>query len=80
MKRALQEDLEDAWDRGIPRINTLFQKDRHTLAYDTGWRVRQVQRALSFALHSLLFFCAIVVCSTLSCLRCAYRSCCVLAV
>lgn len=25
---------------GIPRINTLFQKDRHTLAYDKGWRVR----------------------------------------
>lgn len=34
------QDLEDAWDRGIPRINTLFQKDRHTLAYDKGWRVR----------------------------------------
>jgi pre-mRNA-processing factor 8 len=34
------EDLEDSWDKGIPRINTLFQKDRHTLAYDTGWRVR----------------------------------------
>ena len=34
------EDLEDAWDRGIPRINTLFQKDRHTLAYDKGWRLR----------------------------------------
>jgi pre-mRNA-processing factor 8 len=27
-------------DQGIPRINTLFQKDRHTLAYDKGWRVR----------------------------------------
>ena len=25
---------EDSWDRGIPRINTIFQKDRHTLAYD----------------------------------------------
>ena len=37
----LQEDLEDSWDRGIPRINTLFQKDRHTLAFDIGWRVRQ---------------------------------------
>jgi pre-mRNA-processing factor 8 len=36
-----QEDLEDSWDRGIPRINTLFQKDRHTLAFDIGWRVRQ---------------------------------------
>ncbi|ONI18565.1 hypothetical protein PRUPE_3G223400 [Prunus persica] len=33
------EDLEDSWDRGVPRINTLFQKDRHTLAYDKGWRV-----------------------------------------
>lgn len=32
--------LQDSWDRGIPRINTLFQKDRHTLAYDKGWRVR----------------------------------------
>ncbi|RZR92916.1 hypothetical protein BHM03_00021330 [Ensete ventricosum] len=30
----------DSWDRGIPRINTLFQKDRHTLVYDKGWRVR----------------------------------------
>ncbi|KAL6140084.1 hypothetical protein ACLB2K_058385 [Fragaria x ananassa] len=34
------EDLGDSWDRGIPRINTLFQKDQHTLAYDKGWRVR----------------------------------------
>ena len=32
--------LEDSWDRGILRINTLFQKDRHTLAYYKGWRVR----------------------------------------
>ena len=39
-KRLTLEDLEDAWDRGLPRINTLFQKDRHTLAYDKGWRVR----------------------------------------
>lgn len=31
---------EDKWDRGIPRINTLFQKDRHTLPW-RGWRVRQ---------------------------------------
>lgn len=34
-------DLEDIWDHGIPRINTLFQKDRLTLYYDKGWRVRQ---------------------------------------
>ncbi|KAF7244228.1 Pre-mRNA-processing-splicing factor 8 [Varanus komodoensis] len=38
-RRLTLEDLEDSWDRGIPRINTLFQKDRHTLAYDKGWRV-----------------------------------------
>lgn len=40
VRRLTLEDLEDSWDRGIPRINTLFQKDRHTLAYDKGWRVR----------------------------------------
>ncbi|CAB4423789.1 unnamed protein product [Rhizophagus irregularis] len=38
--RLTLEDLEDSWDRGLPRINTLFSKDRHTLAYDKGWRVR----------------------------------------
>jgi len=38
--RGGRQDLEDSWDRGIPRINTLFSKDRHTLAYDKGWRVR----------------------------------------
>ena len=40
-RRLTLKDLEDSWDRGIPRINTLFQKDRLTLAYDKGWRVRQ---------------------------------------
>ncbi|RHN75895.1 putative ribonuclease H-like domain, pre-mRNA-processing-splicing factor 8, U5-snRNA-binding protein [Medicago truncatula] len=40
-RRLTLEDLEDSWDRGIPRINTLFQKDRHALAYDKGWRVRR---------------------------------------
>ncbi|CCX30715.1 NUC071 domain-containing protein [Pyronema domesticum] len=39
-RRLTLEDLEDSWDRGIPRINTLFQKDRSTLAFDKGWRVR----------------------------------------
>lgn len=39
-RRLTLEDLEDSWSRGIPRINTLFSKDRHTLAYDKGWRVR----------------------------------------
>ena len=35
-RRVTLEDLEHCWDRGILRINTLFQKDRHTLAYDRG--------------------------------------------
>ena len=48
-RRLTLEDLEDSWDRGIPRINTLFQKDRHTLAYDKGWRVRT-----HFKEHNLL--------------------------
>jgi len=54
-RRLTLEDLEDSWDRGIPRINTLFSKDRHTLAYDRGWRVRtmfeqyQQLRAMPFA-------------------------------
>jgi pre-mRNA-processing factor 8 len=39
-RRLTLEDLDDSWDRGVPRINTLFQKDRNTLAYDKGWRVR----------------------------------------
>ena len=43
------EDLEDAWGRGIPRINTLFSKDRHTLAYDKGFRVRRI-----FKSHTLM--------------------------
>lgn len=27
-RRLTLEDLEDSWDRGIPRINTLFQSER----------------------------------------------------
>lgn len=40
-RRLTFEDMEGSWDRGIPRISTLFQKDRHTLAYDKGHRVRR---------------------------------------
>jgi len=36
------EDIEDLWDKGIPRINTLFQKERELLAFDYGWRLRTV--------------------------------------
>jgi pre-mRNA-processing factor 8 len=39
-RRLTFEDMEASWDRGLPRISTLFQKDRHTLAYDKGHRVR----------------------------------------
>ncbi|MFS7999193.1 hypothetical protein Hanom_Chr12g01163141 [Helianthus anomalus] len=39
-RRLTLEDLEDSWDHGIPRINTLFQKDKHILTLDKGWRVR----------------------------------------
>jgi len=39
-RRLTLEDLEDAWDRGLPRINTLFQKDRSTLSFDKGFRTR----------------------------------------
>jgi hypothetical protein len=38
-RRLTLEDLVDSWDRGLPRINTLFCKDRHTLAYARGWRI-----------------------------------------
>lgn len=41
-RRLTFEDMEGNWDRGIPRISTLFQKDRHTLVYDKGHRVRRV--------------------------------------
>ena len=43
-RRLTFEDMEENWDRGIPRISTLFQKDRHTLAYDKGHRVRKKLR------------------------------------
>ncbi|KAI6092397.1 pre-mRNA processing splicing factor 8 [Hypoxylon rubiginosum] len=39
-RRLTLEDLEDSWDRGLPRINTLFQKDRSTLSFDKGFRTR----------------------------------------
>ena len=40
-RRLTFEELEGLWDRGIPRISTLFQRDRHTLAYDRGHRIRR---------------------------------------
>lgn len=54
-RRLTLEDLEDSWDRGIPRINTLFQKDRHTLAYDKGWRIRT-----EFKQYQVLSYCILL--------------------
>lgn len=34
------EELEEYWDRGLPRISTLFQKNRHVLVYDKFFRIR----------------------------------------
>ncbi|CUM64486.1 uncharacterized protein PRCAT00002091001 [Priceomyces carsonii] len=48
-RRLTFEDMEGSWDRGIPRISTLFQKDRHTLAYDKGHRMRRVFKQFSLA-------------------------------
>lgn len=48
-RRLALEDLEDSWDRGFPRINTLFQKDRKTLPYDKGYRVRTEFKQFSIA-------------------------------
>lgn len=59
-RRLTLEDLEDSWDRGIPRINTLFQKDRHTLAYDKGWRIRTEFKQYQVLSH--VFYCNINLC------------------
>lgn len=39
--RVTFEDLEDILDRGLPRISTIFQRDKTTLAFDKGFRARQ---------------------------------------
>ena len=48
-RRLTFEDMENNWDRGLPRISTLFQKDRHTLAYDKGHRIRRQFKQFSLA-------------------------------
>lgn len=48
-RRLTFDDMESNWDRGIPRISTLFQKDRQTLAYDKGHRVRREFKQYSLA-------------------------------
>lgn len=51
-RRLTFEDMESSWDRGIPRISTLFQKDRQTLAYDKGHRVRREFKQYSLARYN----------------------------
>ncbi|QLQ77845.1 hypothetical protein HG537_0A00920 [Torulaspora globosa] len=51
-RRLAFEELEGSWDRGIPRISTLFQKDRHILAYDRGHRVRREFKSFSLERNS----------------------------
>lgn len=51
-RRVTFDDMEAAWDRGLPRISTLFQKDRHTLAYDKGHRSRALFKHHSTARYS----------------------------
>lgn len=51
-RRLTYEDLEDSWDRGLPRISTLFQKDRQTLAIDKGYRARKEFQRYSIARNS----------------------------
>jgi pre-mRNA-processing factor 8 len=38
-RRLTLEDLEDSWDRGIPRINTLFQSTCWDMDRNDAWRV-----------------------------------------
>ncbi|OVF08136.1 putative U4/U6-U5 snRNP complex subunit [Clavispora lusitaniae] len=51
-RRLTFEDMESSWDRGLPRISTLFQKDRQTLAYDKGHRVRREFKQFSLARYN----------------------------
>ncbi|CAO1613068.1 unnamed protein product [Sympodiomycopsis kandeliae] len=50
-RRLTLEDVEDAWDRGLPRVNTLFQKDRTILAFDKMWRMRQYFKQFQILKH-----------------------------
>jgi pre-mRNA-processing factor 8 len=51
-RRLTLEDLEDSWDRGLPRINTLFQRDRTILSYDKSWRLREYFTQFRLLRHS----------------------------
>lgn len=55
-KRLTFEDLEDCWDRGLPRVSTLFQKDRQTLAVDKGYRIRKEFKQYSIARNNAFWW------------------------
>lgn len=48
-RRVALEEMDEYWDRGLPRINTLFQKDRLILPFDRGWRLRLQSRKYQVA-------------------------------
>jgi len=50
------EDVEDLWDKGIPRINTLFQKEREILAFDHGWRLRSTMEKFQIQKNNPFFW------------------------
>ncbi|KAK0546006.1 pre-mRNA-splicing factor 8 [Tilletia horrida] len=51
-RRLTLEDMEDSWDRGLPRINTLFQRDRTILSYDKMWRLRTEWKQFQILKHN----------------------------
>jgi HAMP domain-containing protein len=55
-RRLTIDDLEESWDRGLPRISTLFSKDRHTLAYDKGWRLRTEFKEYQLLRHNPMWW------------------------
>jgi pre-mRNA-processing factor 8 len=40
-RRVSFDEVEDILDLGVPRVRTLFSKERRVLEHDRGWRVRQ---------------------------------------
>lgn len=41
------EDVEEILDRGVPRVSTIFQRDKSILAFDKGFRSRQAFKNFS---------------------------------
>jgi pre-mRNA-processing factor 8 len=47
-RRLSYDEVEDLLDLGVPRIRTLFSKERRVLEHDRGWRVRQEYTQFQF--------------------------------